>query len=181
MGVWKTTKRWAGVGALTGLLATAAYGSIDKAYEHLLVEDANGYKITIQNMEKIKKSLPKAERDSYDKGIVEFKEGLAKAEKRLDDYKKLPETKKKIVAVKDLERYGGILETIRDTKAYQPGSVDDVYKLGKGFVYGLLIGGSFGMLKGGVKGTRDWRRGRRDEKIRKDLEKQKGKQNNKKH
>ncbi len=177
MGVWKTTKRWAGIGALTGLLATAAYGSIDKAYEHLLVEDANGYKITIQNMEKAKKSLPKAERDSYDKGIVEFKEGLAKAEKRLDDYKKLPETRKKIVAVKDLERYGGILETIRDTKAYQPGSIDDVYKLGEGLFYGALGGGAFGLLKG----TKDWRRGKRDEKIRKDLEKQKSKPNNKRH
>ncbi len=181
MGVWKTTKRWAGIGALTGLLATAAYGSIDKAYEHLLVEDANGYKITIQNMEKIKKRLPKAGRDSYDDGIVEFKEGLAKAEKRLGDYKKLPETKKKIVAVKDLERYGGILETIKDTKAYWPDSGDDVYKLGKGLFYGALGGGAVGMLKGGVKGTRDWRRGRRDEKIRKELEKQKGKPNNRRH
>lgn len=175
--LYKTVKRWALIGGLAGLLGTAAYGSIDKAYENLLSEDKDQFAATIKHMEGIKKKLPKSEQESYTKGIAELKVRLDESRKRLEDYKNLPETQKKLTAVKDLERYGGILESIGKTKAYQPGSIDDVYKLGKGFGYGLIIGAAFGTVKGGVRGTRDWRRGRKDEKIRRDLEKQKGNQN----
>lgn len=143
----------------------------DESYLSLLANDARGYETAIKAMEKIKNALPKSERYLYDNGIAKLKKCLKKSKERGHEFlghsywwrcKAAPSKKYKDVIEK--------VNKIRHTTHYHP-SIDDVYSLGEGVGYGLVIAEAFSTIKT-AKDIKAWKK--KEERIRKEFEKIEG-------